>query len=150
RFVLNAESVTGKGGAGLRQGRDFAFNTVPLPFVRDTSPRNGEANVSPGYRRVHISFGTHMNPGGLYGRYEVSPAPDNVVPVVYSNQSLSLEFEFSENTQYTVTLKAGTEDIYGNAIANDYVFSFSVGAVQPSFYLQEDRQFVTTGAYREN
>lgn len=150
RLTIDANIAKGIGGAGLRQGRDFFFRTVPLPFVAYTYPGNGETNVSPGYNSVTIGFGSPMNTDTFEGKYIISPEPAEVTPYVYSNTELSLQFEFMENTQYTITLKAGTEDVYGNAIASDYSFSFTTGSVEPYAYLVDAGNFVVTGAYRQN
>ncbi len=150
QLVLDAETARGVGGAALRQGRDFTFSSMPLPYVEHTWPSNGENDVSPGYRRTSISFGTPMNTETFADKVVISPQPAEVTPLVYGNRELSMEFEFVSGTTYTITLLAGTEDVYGNAISVDYTYSFTVGEVQPYVYIQDARRFIVTGAYRQD
>ncbi len=149
RLVVDAAIAKGLGGAGLRQGRDFIFSTVPLPYVSYTYPYNGEVGVYPGYNSVTIGFASPMKTETYEGRYSVSPEPAEITPFAYSTE-LTLQFEMLPNTQYTVTLKAGVEDVYGNAIASDYTFSFTTGEVAPYAYLIDSNRMVVTGGYREN
>lgn len=150
QLIIDAELATGLGGATLRQGRDYAFQSMPRPYVESTWPSDGEQDISPGSRQTNINFGTPMNTETFTDKIIISPEPTEVTPVVYGNQSLNLEFVFEPNTTYTVTLLAGTEDIYGNAIQSDFTYSFTVGEVRQQVYLPDAGRFIITGAYRQN
>lgn len=149
RLMIDASIAKGAGGASLRQGRDFLFQSVPLPKVAYTYPANGETGVYPGLNTVSLVFASPMNSETYEGRYTVSPEPSEITPFAYSSQ-LDLQFEMLPNTQYSVTLKAGTEDVYGNKIESDYTFSFTTGVVEPYAYLVDSGNFVATGGYRDN
>ncbi len=148
--VIDGSAAMGRGGASLREGREFTFITYPLPYVDATMPSNGQQDYPPGLNTAAFYFGTPMNTETFADRYRVEPDPGEITPLVYGDKSLSLQFEFQPNTRYTVTLEAGAEDVYGNAITSDYSYSFNVGEITPYFYLQDSNSFVVTGAYREN
>ena len=150
QLLIDAELATGLGGATLRQGRDFSFKTIPLPFVEQTWPSNGDEDVSPGSQSTSIYFGTPMNTETFADKITISPEPSEVTPAVYGDKSLNLEFIFESNTTYTITVLAGVEDIYGNAIASDYTYSFTVGEIRPQVYLNDAGRLIVTGAYRQN
>jgi alpha-2-macroglobulin len=150
QVIIDADLATGLGGATLRQGRNFTFQSMPLPYVEYTSPNNGESDVSPRYQQASINFGTPMNTETFTDKVIISPEPAEVTPLVYGNQNLNLEFVFEPNTTYTLTLLAGAEDIYGNPTPTDYTFSFSVSEVRSQVYLPDAGHFIVTGAYREN
>lgn len=146
---VDAAAAKGLGGASVREGRDFTFRTVDFPSVREVYPLDRQPDVAPGLIWATIYFATPMNPDTFEGKYTVSPEVGEVVPYA-SSDSLSLQFTATENTVYTVTLLAGTEDIYGNAIESDYSFTFMTGKQDSYAYLNDSGRFVVTGGYREN
>lgn len=150
KLEIDAELAIGLGGATLRQGRDFTFQSMPLPYIEYVWPSDGELDVSPGSRQLSIDFGTPMNTETFTDKVLISPEPSEITPLVYGNQSLNFEFMFEPNTTYTVTVLAGTEDIYGNSIASDYTYSFTVGEVRQQVYLPDAGRFIVTGAYRQD
>jgi len=147
-FSVDAAQAQGLGGATIRQGRDFTFNSVPLPFVSNVNP-DGSYEMNPGLISTQIRFGTPMNPDTFEGKYTISPDPGDITPYA-SSSSLGLQFSAEAETEYTVTLLAGTEDIYGNAIESDYVYSFKTSTIPDSAFLQDSYRFVVTGAYRQD
>jgi hypothetical protein len=148
QFILTAAAQS-EGGAPIKEGRDFSFSTVPLPFIAYTFPEDKTEGVQPSYGGVSIQFGTPMNPETMAGRFLIEPAPAEIIPYA-SSQNLYLQFDMQSNTDYAITILAGIEDIYGNAIGGDYRFSFRTGEEPPYAYIPDSYRFVVTGGYRED
>ncbi|KAB2859532.1 MAG: hypothetical protein F9K46_11050, partial [Anaerolineae bacterium] len=54
-------------------------------------------------------------------------------------------------TQYTITLLAGAEDVYGNPIANDFTFTYRTADIPVwATPITNYNNVIVTGAYREN
>jgi uncharacterized protein YfaS (alpha-2-macroglobulin family) len=150
-YTINvAESaLSAAGEAALQAGQTTSFVTVPYPGVQDTSPDNGQRDVRPG-RGARIEFRSPMNTDTFEGKVLISPETA-WQPSVWGNQSLGIEFAALPNTTYTITLLAGTEDIYGNAITTDYVFSFTTGAIDTWAYpITGNSNLAITGAHRQD
>lgn len=151
-YVVNiGDSARSAGGdATLDRGYSQSFNTVPYPGVDSTSPENGERDVYPGWGAT-IYFKSPMNTDTLEGKIEISPETE-WQPTIWSNQSLNLDFHTLPNTTYTITLRAGAEDLYGNPIETDYTFSYSTGPIstwaRPLTNYRTD--LLITGAHRDN
>lgn len=151
------------GGEPLPAEHIEEFATFPLPGVCDVSygqkwlgKKFDDEPVEPGWFPV-ISFCSTMNLTTLADRIIIDPAPENWELVQFwdEGQSAPLRFNTKQHTTYTVTVLAGTEDIYGNAIEEDYTFSFTTGALPTYAYpIPQDRYVPTTrfitSAYREN
>ncbi|MCB9438095.1 MAG: Ig-like domain-containing protein [Anaerolineales bacterium] len=152
-YILNItdSAMSAYGDATLDAGISYTFSTVPYPAVDTVSPYDGNTGVRPG-GGASIRFRTRMDTETFVDKIEVSPDVE-WEPVVYGEQSLGISFRSQPNTQYTITLKRGTEDIYGNAIATDYTFRFTTGELQSSLYpiLESGSpSLLQTGAYRED
>ena len=92
-----------------------------------------------------------MNMDTLEGKIQISPEPDDWVPYVNGDTNLSLRFRTLPTTQYTITIWAGAEDIYGNAIATDYTFSFTTREIDTWAYpITGYNTLQITGAHRDN
>ncbi len=138
------------GDASLTQGQSFGFSTVPLPAVARSYPGNGERDVRPG-SGASLEFRSPMNTETFEGRIVISPEPEEWQPVVWGEQSLSLQFSSLPNTTYTITLLAGSQDIYGNPITTDYTFGYSTGDIRTYAYsLARNYELSLIGAHREN
>ncbi|NDJ86574.1 MAG: hypothetical protein GYB66_11855, partial [Chloroflexi bacterium] len=152
-YLINiADSARSAAGeATLGRGYSQSFRTVPYPGVRSTWPLNGDRDVHPG-SGASIEFKSPMNTDTLQGLIEISPEPEEWMPVVWGNQSLNLDFRSLPETTYTITLKAGAEDIYGNAIKTDYTFSYTTRAIDTwaSPILSWGARLMLTGAHRQD
>ncbi len=128
----------------------YIFYTVPYPAVEDTYPENGSLDVSPGYGAV-IYFLSPMNTETLEGKIQISPEPEVWTPQVNGNQSLSINFASKPLTEYTITLLAGAEDVYGNPITADYTFTYRTADIPVwASPITNYSDVIVTGAYREN
>ncbi len=151
-YVLNIAPTarSAAGDATLDEGQSLTFFTVPYPGIERTNPNNGEQNVRPG-RGATISFRSPMNTETFEGKVVISPEPESWTPVVWNNQSLSLDFAALPNTMYTITFRAGAEDIYGNTIPTDYTFTYWTGDIPTWAYpISTNQYFAITGAHRRD
>ena len=151
-YLVNLTSAARSAGgdAALSEGTSFAFETVPLPGVAQTRPSNGERDVRPG-QGATISFRSPMNSATFEGKIVIAPEPETWSPVVWGDQSLNLDFAALPNTTYTITLLAGAQDVYGNAIETDTIFTYSTGSIRNYAYpIGANYGLAITGAHREN
>lgn len=151
-YLINLSNTakSANGEAPLDAGLSQSFRTVPYPGVSDTSPRNGERSTYPGYGAT-IYFKSPMNMDTLEGKLSIEPATE-WLPSSWNNQSIYLSFASMPETRYTITLKAGAEDVYGNAIETDYTFSYTTGVISTWIYPIVDwrSSILITGAHRQN
>lgn len=145
-----------KGDGAIRENFSGAFTTQPYPGVADTNPRNGDASVDLEYRSgISIHFKTPMKRESLENLLVIEPRPAEVTIGMESQnspltRSMWANFKLEYETAYTVTLKAGAEDRFGNQIAEDYVFSFTTGPLRPRAYPIVTGNIMLTSAEREN
>ncbi|PJF43729.1 MAG: hypothetical protein CUN55_07595 [Phototrophicales bacterium] len=151
-YVINiadtAQSASGE--ATLDRGYSHSFRTIPYPGIQSTSPSNGQQDVYPG-RGAAIYFKSPMNTETFADKVIITPETE-WSPIVYSDNSLYLDFRSLPETTYTITFLAGAEDIYGNAIETDYTFSYTTRAIPtwaaPNTAYYQALQLV--GGYRQN
>jgi uncharacterized protein YfaS (alpha-2-macroglobulin family) len=144
----SARGITGQ--ATLKEGLSYAFSTVPAPGIAYTDPPNGARDVYPG-GGVSIVFKSPMDTETFADKVEIiSPEGVTWKPVVSGDQSLYLDFATQQETTYTIRFKRGAQDVYGNAIATDYTFSFITGAIDAWASLPTYERFMLTSAYRED
>jgi hypothetical protein len=143
--------------AGNKMGSDYSFafttgdtaDTVP-PSIISVTPLDGAVNVPPS-GEVVVTFSEPIDPAmiGLdrvnkkYIGFDVNPAPPEgkgegeftlwangavikYIPKAYGTGNGSKP-SFAENEKYTVSVFKGLEDLAGNALAADYVWSFTTG-----------------------
>ncbi len=150
-YALNIgpEARSKSGTATLDGGQSTTFSTVPYPGIASTYPANGERSVRPG-RGARIEFRSPMNTETFAGKVRITPET-TWQPVVWENRTLSLEFAALPNTTYSITLLAGAEDIYGNAIRADHTFTYTTGDIATWAYpITTNSNFAITGAYRQD
>ncbi|MCZ7546900.1 MAG: Ig-like domain-containing protein [Anaerolineae bacterium] len=152
-YVVNIAptALSAAGEAALLEGQSASFATVPMPGVRETMPVNGTVGVPLWQTDTQIQFRSPMNTNTFEGRIAIDPEPEQWTP--YTDEGgmwLTLIFNKKANTTYTITLQAGMEDIYGNAIPTDYIFSYTTAGIETNAELLRPSQLVTTGAYRED
>lgn len=147
---LAASARSASGEASIRQGVTYTFTTVRRPGIDSTTPANGEQGVQPG-GGVSITFRSPMNMDTLEGKVMiVQPEGVEWMPIAQGDRALYMDFAALPETTYVITVKAGAEDLYGNAIETDTTFSFSTAALDPYASLPASGQFMITSAYRED
>lgn len=106
-------------------------DTTP-PVVASTDPANDATNV-PVNKTITVTFNEDVQAGGAYDSISVKNAAGNTVAVTKSISGKVLTIRpdtyFAYSTRYTVAIPAGAvKDMAGNALANEYAFSFTTQA----------------------
>jgi alpha-2-macroglobulin len=151
-YILNIADTarSAAGEASLDRGYSQSFATVPLPGVERTTPRNGETDVYPGFG-ANITFKSPMNTETFADRIRVEPEGTEWEPFVNGNRNLRIQFNLQPLQTYQITLLAGAEDIYGNAIQTDYTFEFTTRDIETFAYpITQSGGLQLTGSYRNN
>ncbi|MFO7320100.1 MAG: Ig-like domain-containing protein [Chloroflexota bacterium] len=141
-----------EGQAALGDSFFQSFETIPYPRVSETQPQNGAVDVDTRWSRPQIVFNTPVNFESLENRIRIDPAPESWYPDInfWDPRRLTLHFDMAQLTTYTITIDAGVEDIYGNAMPEAFSFSFTSGPLQPEAYPIINGSFMITSAYRED
>lgn len=125
-------------GNSLVNNYVFTFTTGAVadstrPTVKVTSPTDTAVAV-PINRKVTVGFSEVMDPlsittaSFLLTGPGVTPVTGTVAPVGTSAVFTPLS-NLANNTLYTATITIGATDLAGNAMANNFVFTFTTGAV---------------------
>lgn len=130
---------------------DFAwrFTTVGLPGISTTSPYNGATQVE--IWGVDITFVGPMDEESVEENIVISPAPEDEDQVYsywdVSSARLHLYFPMDYSMSYSITIPAGVEDRYGQALASDFVLTFTTAARKPGLSILKAGNVGTFDAY---
>ena len=122
-------------GTALAANFVWTFNTTFTPAVTSTAPANGASNV-PGNQKISATFNTTMNATTITaaGTFAVAVAGGGAaVPgtVTYDSASKTAIFAPSSplaaSTQYAATITTAAQSVQGNALAANYIWSFTTG-----------------------
>ena len=132
-----------------RSSYTWTYKTVPMPAIEWTSPADGKTDVSSGGFSLH--FASDMKIETLQERIRIEPAPDNLTRVYYSdwNDRYDIHFEAQPSTEYTIRIEPGMEDIYGNAISDPLIFSFTTSPLPPRLGMRVPGPVGFYNAYRQ-
>lgn len=120
------------------------FTVVGAPAVTSTSPANGASNA--GRYGARITFATPMNHASVEDRLSVSGVDMDKVRYFWGNEKgISINVELDPAAAYTVTLRAGATDRFGQALGA-YGFSFTTGRLDPALNLAVPGAGVTYSA----
>jgi hypothetical protein len=127
-------------GISVASNYVWSFITVPTPIaptspaVISTAPANLAAGV-PINQAVSATFSEAMNPATISASTFTLTAPGNVAvagAVAYAAAGSVATFTptagLTANTTYVATVKTGAQDLSGNALAANYVWTFTTGA----------------------
>ncbi len=125
------------GGDATREATEWSFVTVPNPAIISTDPRDGATDVYP-YGSMTLYFASQMNVDTLQDKITIEPKPWRDPDFYYGDYDFSynIGFPVEPSTTYTVTIAAGMEDIYGNAISEPRTITFTTAAYEPTFALE--------------
>ncbi len=110
----------------------FTFNVDNSPpNVVSTTPRNGDERI-PADTSIKIRFDELMDEISLMNAVSISPQinltlnwdPDNLTLLVTPHSNLT------NSTKYIVVINTSAEDMAGNAMEKDFVFSFTTQGAQ--------------------
>jgi hypothetical protein len=109
--------------------------TVTPPTVVSVAPVSGATGVCPN-ATVTATFSKAMNPSTINAT-TFTVAPGNVIPGVVgiiTHDTTNTIFTFTPssplalNTAYTATITTGAMDMFGNALASNFIWTFATGA----------------------
>ena len=113
----------------------WTFNTAPIPMVTSTVPANGAINV-PLNQKISATFSSPMSASTITaaGTFAVTVTTGGAaVPgaLTYDAASNTAIFAptaaLTANTEYTGTITTAAQSSAGNALAANYVWSFTTG-----------------------
>lgn len=110
------------------------FRVVPPIRLGKMSPGDGATDVTPGRVGAWITLYGVVDENSLAGNIEIVPEPTDVFTYYNRyNARLWINFTAEAQTAYTITLKAGIADIYGNTLGEDVHIHFTTGNYRPGF-----------------
>lgn len=132
-YAIDAENE-----AGERSGRTDVVEATPqaddedvAPEVVSTSPQNESEDVALN-TTIRITFSTSMDEGATEAAFEAEPGIDCAFNWNEDSTRLTCqpEEELEPNTEYTVTIDTGAQDLAGNNLEEAVSFSFTTGEDQ--------------------
>ena len=113
---------------------DFQETAGVCPLVIETNPDNAATNV-PLNQVITVTFNEEMNPSTINSSsFIVTGASTIAGTLTYSGVTATFtpSVNLTPNTTYVVRITTAVKDLRGNALQEDYLFSFSTGAtLQP-------------------
>lgn len=124
--VRVAAGLPAANGDVTSEERRSRFTTVGLPGIESTEPADGATDA--GRYGIIIRFTNPMDEDSLEGRLSVSGIPDEELGPLYlwEERELYVPVALEPGTSYTVSLRPGARDRYGQEMAG-YSFSFTTG-----------------------
>ncbi|MBN1136165.1 MAG: Ig-like domain-containing protein [Anaerolineae bacterium] len=118
-----------------RQQSDLYLIDATPPTVLDTVPQNGQTNVNP-HKPIYATFSEALDPTTVNASTFLVTVTASGQPVAgtVTYNAAAHQAVFTPSTylspyqQHTARLTTGIEDLAGNALAADYVWSFYAGA----------------------
>jgi hypothetical protein len=112
-----------------------AVSDITPPTVLSTDPIN-EATAVPITKIITATFSEAMNPLTVNSITFILKQGTTVIPgtVTYTGNTASFTptVDLVSNTVYTATVTTGAQDLAGNAMAADYVWSFTTVTIAPT------------------
>jgi uncharacterized protein YfaS (alpha-2-macroglobulin family) len=128
---IDASAQSAQGGT-LLQALTWHFSTVLPPAISSTTPHDGETQTQ-FTSQLEISFVSPMKQSSLKDKVVITPKPPSDAQWIYNDYSMYF-YGLEPSTHYVVNVLPGMQDIYGNAIAGNHLFSFTTAAYSPSAY----------------
>ena len=138
RVTTGAQDLAGN---ALAQDFTWTFTTgaapdTTAPTVTFTDPENRDQEVGLN-RSILATFSETMTPESVNSNFTLTFGPNaTVVPATVTYTGLVASYNptvnLAPNTLYTATVTTGAEDLAGNALANDFVWTFTTGAAPDS------------------
>ncbi|MEX2350429.1 MAG: Ig-like domain-containing protein [Flavobacteriaceae bacterium] len=110
---------------------DYQETIGICPLVVSTDPTDGDINV-PLDKVITVTFNEEMNPATLtMGSITIEGQSEITGTISYDQSTLTASFTPSEllssSTTYVGKVKTSVKDVDGNALQEDYVWTFSTG-----------------------
>jgi hypothetical protein len=125
--ILSVFLITGCGGG---DGGEW-IESVPISPVSSTVPLNGAVGVPIG-NKLSVTFSEAMDPATINTTTFTLKQGTTVIAGTVAYAGLTAVFtpasNFAPITTYTARITAGAENLAGNPLASDYVWTFTTGA----------------------
>ena len=129
-FSLTLFTCGGGGGGGGTPGGSTSGADTTAPTVSSTSSANGATGVAVN-AAISVIFSEAMDASSINAATFTVKAGSTAVPGTVSYSGNTATFTPTDNlaysTSYTATITTGAKDLAGNALASDYVWSFTTG-----------------------
>jgi len=133
-----AKGITGThGGLGTKSASTWRFSTVPLPMILSTDPAHGDRHADP-YTSFILYFNAPIDPDSVLENISITPepAPEDISGFFRTwNNSYVLRFGAEPSHEYTILVKPGIQDPYGNRIEQSLRVHFETRALNPTAWL---------------
>ncbi len=117
-------------GNSLASNYVWTFKTSVLPMVVSTDPANGDVNVS-AFKIISATFNKLIDPLTINSTTFLVKQGATVIVGVVNYSGITATFTpaspLPTNLVYTCTITTGAKDLGGNAMAANYVWSFTTG-----------------------
>ena len=134
-FLLGAAAGCNRIQTGANPAASFLklSDTTP-PTVTGTSPADTATNVPYNTATIQVTFSESVDPltvdtASFFIEEAGVPISGTTVTTVSNVATLTLPAALNPTTLYTVTVTTAVTDLAANALAADYVFSFTTGTV---------------------
>ncbi len=139
-YVARVEAgvLSAAGGEGMRVAYEWKFQTVPLPRVVSTEPRDGERDAPP-HTSFSIVFNTTIDPKTVMPNLEFDPPISPTQVYTYFREwdyTFVVGFGARPSTDYKVRIRPGIADPYGNTIGKSLTVRFRTGPLAPAVAMQ--------------
>ncbi len=122
----------------------IACDDITSPTVSQTSPASGATNIALN-SKISVAFSEAVNTSTLNESTFTLSAGGSAVEGTVSNTGVfTPTSELVPNTQYTATITTGVEDLAGNNLASNYVWTFTTSAAVLYYYIDTE---VTEGTH---
>ena len=115
-------------GNAMVSNYSWSFSTSTVPTVISTDPNNGATSV-PLNKTITASFSTLMDPLTINATTVLLKQGATSITGTVSYSGVTATFipasPLAANTIYTGTITTGVKNVSGNALANNYVWSFT-------------------------
>jgi hypothetical protein len=122
-------------GNALVSNYSWSFSTSTVPTVISTDPNNGATSV-PLNKIITASFSTLMDPLTINATTVLLKQGATSITGTVSYSGVTATFipasPLAANTIYTGTITTGAKNVSGNALANNYVWSFTTTGLSTS------------------
>ncbi|MEO6190807.1 MAG: Ig-like domain-containing protein, partial [Saprospiraceae bacterium] len=138
--------ATVKSLAGINMASDYIWSfttvaTVVAPTVISTDPVNNETNVSLN-KIIKASFSMPMDPNTINTSSFILRQGSNSISGIVTYSGITATFTpitpLLANTLYTATITTAAKNLAGISLENNYVWSFTTGAVLAPFVVSTD------------
>jgi len=117
---------------------DFTWNftvDISAPSIDSVSPSDGAENL-PLNTTISVTFSEQMNKTSAEQAFTISPGVNGSFSW-NGNTTIFTPASQLENTTYIATINTGAKDLAGNAVANNYSWSFTAGTGIPPEHSNE-------------